>query len=343
MTGESPCNDHSTLELRLTSNSTGVTPLHHLLMLFGRVMGSSNNLSPIDQFKRHHRQVSNLLKDHSKHLAAIFEHILRERPKSFWNLRCKPYGMVDSDFIATVLKGFEDVLIRQAANAWQLLFEQIALCHPTHRSLTILRMYLHKGLDPNFSSFRFASPLLIRAMVRMRLWKDKLATKSKSRNKDYDATTKIGINGTSDKCVVDKFPNTNNEPVQDQGDTVVVGTHHNEVPLWCILTVLIKAGADIYYTMPSDFDCATDWSNIKTIWVFADYLDILSEWDTALQECGIDPNEARREVEQRVRNTMRLHGARRTGVDEEDVTLPSFTGLRHRFHPRKAWYWRRTK
>ena len=308
-------------------------------MLFGRAMGSSDNSSVVNQFKQHHRQISTLLKDHSGNLVDIFEHILSERPRCFRNLRRKPYGMVDSGFIAAVLKGFEDVLIGQAANAWQLLFEQIALCHPTQRYLTILKMHLHKGLNPNFSSFRYASPLLIRAMVRLRLWKDELATERKCGNKDCDAATRTGINRTSDKCVVDKFPNANNKPVQDQGDIEVVGTHHNEVPLWCILTALIKAGADIYYTMPRDFDCATDWSNIKTLWTYANYLDVLSEWDAALQECGIDPNEARREVEQRVRNTMRLRGAKRTGVDEEDVTLPSFTGLRHRFHPRKAWYW----
>jgi hypothetical protein len=263
-------------------NSTGLTPLHHLLMLFGRVMGSSNRLAPIDQFKRHHRQVSNLLKDHSKHLDAIFEHILRERPKCLRNLRCKLYGMVDSNFIATVLKGFEDVLVRQAANAWELLFEQIALCHPTHRSLTILEMHLHKGLDPNFETLRSGRRLLIRAMVRLSHWKDNLATGRKSGNKSYDAATKTEINGTSDKFVVDKFPNADNEPVEDQGDTEVVGTHHNEVLLWCILTSLIKAGADIYYIDSRDFDYATYWANIWTLWTFADDCDVLSEWEAAL-------------------------------------------------------------
>lgn len=98
----------------------------------------------------------------------------------------------------------------------------------------------------------------------------------------------------------------------------------------CVVQTLVQCGADIYWINPKYFDHAFEWLELMTPSMYACGLGLLGEWYAALQECGLDPVQVIIEDEKRRREAFRLRGAKRTGIDEEALDLPSFTGLRRR-------------
>jgi hypothetical protein len=120
------------------------------------------------------------------------------------------------------------------------------------------------------------------------------------------------------------------EEVSQENDVEVNRDGTKTLSLWCIVSTLIEAGADIYYMDSKKFDGPSSWSSIWTLWNWASRYDVLNEWEAALRECGLNPDEVLREDVQRRKQAFRLHGATRTGVDEEMLALPSAAGLRCR-------------
>ncbi|RYP68389.1 hypothetical protein DL769_005517 [Monosporascus sp. CRB-8-3] len=85
-----------------------------------------------------------------------------------------------------------------------------------------------------------------------------------------------------------------------------------------LVTILISAGADIYYIDDKDNDA----ENARTItdWAFA--LEVEDLWETALDECGLDIASVYAESDRRLQDHRRLRGATRSGVDVESITEP---------------------
>ncbi|PSN73861.1 hypothetical protein BS50DRAFT_580735 [Corynespora cassiicola Philippines] len=109
-----------------------------------------------------------------------------------------------------------------------------------------------------------------------------------------------------------------------------------DLPLWHCLALLIKAKADIHYQRPQSFDHASHCTDIETISHYALSVDVGNEWDLALRECGLDPDDVYRENFQRMKRAFRLYGATRTGIDEQSLDVPSASGLRCRSCRRKV-------
>ena len=102
------------------------------------------------------------------------------------------------------------------------------------------------------------------------------------------------------------------------------------IPLWSILVYLIKAGADIFSIDAEDLDWATTWTKLYTLWTWAIAFNIDEEFLVAVEESGLDVDDFRWEDTYRCKQEIRLRGARRSGVDEEVLKLPSRSGLRCR-------------
>jgi hypothetical protein len=98
----------------------------------------------------------------------------------------------------------------------------------------------------------------------------------------------------------------------------------------CIVTQLIQHGADIHYIYPQSLDRASRWNDIITLWHSADGRDFERGWFDALQDAGVDVDQYCWEDMRRTKQAIRLHGATRSGVDEQVLELPSISGLRCR-------------
>ncbi|KAI1458860.1 hypothetical protein F4805DRAFT_422866 [Annulohypoxylon moriforme] len=97
-----------------------------------------------------------------------------------------------------------------------------------------------------------------------------------------------------------------------------------------ILTPLIKAGADIFYTREVD-------GQLKSIADSAYELGIGYLWEAALIECGYDPKEVKMEDKRRKTALEKLDSAERSGVDIEPMMDAfSTSGLRRRARARNT-------
>ncbi|RYP10411.1 hypothetical protein DL765_008107 [Monosporascus sp. GIB2] len=85
-----------------------------------------------------------------------------------------------------------------------------------------------------------------------------------------------------------------------------------------LVTILISAGADIYYIHDPDND--PDTARTTTDWAFA--LEVEDLWEAALEECGLDIASVYAESDRRLQDHRRLRGATRSGVDVESITEP---------------------
>jgi len=193
---------------------------------------------------------------------------------------------------------------------------------PNFTALRMLTRIIQKGLDPNLTINNNHEPSTpLKYALRHMHQKDfgHLILSFKEDEKSEDS-------GESN--------NERNTDTTDYGELNMLSEDTKVTP-WCIVTTLIKANADIYHFDSRNFENASDWWNIRTPWEYAMLYGVQDEWFTALRECGLDPDEVSIEDIQRCKQAMRLYGAQRTGVDEEDLALPSTTGLRCRKCHRK--------
>ncbi|RYP67762.1 hypothetical protein DL770_008543 [Monosporascus sp. CRB-9-2] len=90
----------------------------------------------------------------------------------------------------------------------------------------------------------------------------------------------------------------------------------NTKPDISLVTILISAGADIYYIHDTD----NDPQNAQTITDFAFEFEAEDLWETALNACGLDFTSVYVESVRRLQDHRRLRGATRSGVDVESIT-----------------------
>ncbi|KAF2808860.1 uncharacterized protein BDZ99DRAFT_463719 [Mytilinidion resinicola] len=119
--------------------------------------------------------------------------------------------------------------------------------------------------------------------------------------------------------------------MQSSTEVPVTGIfNHEEPPLWCMVELFIRAGADIYHMWHYSLKDPTDPDDIWTPTSYAIMWEVEEEWCEALKACGLDPREVYEEEDRRRSRYVRLHGGDATGVDLEELDLPSKSGLRKR-------------
>jgi hypothetical protein len=205
-------------------------------------------------------------------------------------------------------------------DAWRWLLQIFghSMFRPSEQSQNFLRSAIRIGLGPN----RHTEVRIIHEIAHEKSIHDTYGTPI--------LTQAICAMGEAKEREISKEANGIAEEVSQENDVEVNRDGTETLPLWCIVSTLIEAGADIYYTDSEDFDGPSSWLSIWTPWDRASQYDVLNEWEAALRECGLDPTEVLREDVQRCKQALRLHGATRTGVDEEMLALPSAAGLRCR-------------
>jgi hypothetical protein len=225
----------------------------------------------------------------------------------------------DSDIESLTL--FMDFLASEHVDdpwRWILRLYYRAVYRPSDRCRDFLRSAIRLGLGPN----RHAEKRII--------------TKNIHKKYIYDTrgipilTEAIRAMGEAKEIEISKEANEIAEEVSQKNDVEVSKDGIEPLPLWCIVSTLIEAGADIYYMDSERFDNPSSWLSIWTPWYWASHYGVEPEWKAALRECGLDPTKVLREDVQRCKQALRLHGATRTGVDEEMLALPSAAGLRCR-------------
>ncbi|OIW34297.1 hypothetical protein CONLIGDRAFT_665094 [Coniochaeta ligniaria NRRL 30616] len=112
----------------------------------------------------------------------------------------------------------------------------------------------------------------------------------------------------------------------DEGHDTEGGLENATKRKICLLTPLIRAGADIYY-----IEVENGIEDAKTITDMAFDSGIEDAWFNALENCGFDIDEVRDESDRRLNAVKKLHGAKRSGVDVSVVIdQPDSSGLRYR-------------
>lgn len=119
---------------------------------------------------------------------------------------------------------------------------------------------------------------------------------------------------------------TSNEEVDDDESD----DESDDENVSCIIKGLILAGANIYHMDPKSVEHAKIWTQIQTPIEIAISCGVSREWKQALLECGLDPDEVYAEDERLCKQEIRLHGARRSGIDESALEPPSWEGIRCR-------------
>jgi hypothetical protein len=201
---------------------------------------------------------------------------------------------------------------------WLLRVPYSTMYRPTDRCRDFLRSAIRIGLGPN------------------RHAEKRITTKNIHKKYIHDTygipilTEAIRAMCKAKEREISKEANGIAEEVSQENNIEVNRDGIETLPLWCIVSTLIEAGADIYYMDSEEFDGPSSWSSIWTPCGWASQYDVLSEWEAALRECGLNPDEVAQEDAQRCKQAFRLHGATRTGVDEEMLALPSAAGLRCR-------------
>jgi hypothetical protein len=101
-----------------------------------------------------------------------------------------------------------------------------------------------------------------------------------------------------------------------------------DAPIWCLVELLVRKGADVYYMLRHEG--ADNWWDIWTPTAYAIKWKVEEEWCAALRACGYDPDQVYEEDKRRRIDFIKLRGAKRTGVEVEDLSSPSGLGLRQR-------------
>jgi hypothetical protein len=181
-------------------------------------------------------------------------------------------------------------LLGKGRDAWGLFFKLWGKLW-TQANLgmkNLLDVLFEIGLDPNFLSGNYVRPLLICALS--------------------------GVSGVKTR---------NQEGMLTSDD----GTSRN-APIWCLVELLVRKGADVYYMHLHK--CADNWWDIPTPTAYAILWKVEEEWRAALRACGHDPDQVYEEDERRRKDFIKLRGAKRTGVEVEELSSPSGLGLRQR-------------
>ncbi|KAH7110568.1 hypothetical protein B0J11DRAFT_204204 [Dendryphion nanum] len=98
----------------------------------------------------------------------------------------------------------------------------------------------------------------------------------------------------------------------------------------CIVKLLILAGANIHHMSSRSVEIAQRWTDVRTPTKDSINLGIRKQWEQALKECGLNVEEVFRQDKKNRKQELRLRGARRSGVDESVLDLPSWNGIRCR-------------
>jgi hypothetical protein len=237
-----------------------------------------------------------------------------------------PYGhgtdIYDSDIVESLTLFFDFLASAHVKDPWRWLFFDCSWSRPSEQSRNFLRSAIRLGLGPNRHTEihittksihkdsihdTFGVPILKDAMYAMCKAKKEVSKEAYQVSEEVSEENNLGVNRDGIK----------------------------PLPLWCLVSTLIEAGADIHYMDSEKFDGPSSWVSIRTPSLWAFKYDVKPEWEAALRECGLDPTEVLREDVQRCKQAFRLHGAKRTGVDEEMLALPSAAGLRCRICRRK--------
>jgi hypothetical protein len=192
-------------------------------------------------------------------------------------------------------------LLGKVRDAWGLFFRMWGNVWIMPNEVKgLLDVLLEAGLDPNFLAEKNSKPLLICALDGVCLKKqwDKEKHQEGDEEEDQEEIS-ISDNGTG-----------------------------RDVPTWCLVELLIRKGADIYYIHLHEG--AENWWNIWTPTAYAINWEVEEEWCAALRACGYDPNQVYEEDKRRRIDFIKLRGAKRTGVEVEDISSPSGLGLRQR-------------
>jgi hypothetical protein len=181
-------------------------------------------------------------------------------------------------------------LLGRGLDAWGLFFKMCGIpwMEASLEMKHLLDVLLEAGLDPNFLSGQHSRPLLIRALS--------------------------GVSGVKTR---------NQEGMLTSDD----GTSRN-APIWCLVELLVRKGADVYYMHLHKG--ADNWWDILTPTAYAILWKVEEEWRATLRACGHDPDQVYEEDERRRKDFIKLRGAKRTGVEVEELSSPSGLGLRQR-------------
>jgi hypothetical protein len=193
-------------------------------------------------------------------------------------------------------------LLGKGRDAWSLFFKmwEGLWRMPNLEMKNLLDVLLEAGLDPNFISGQYSRPLLFQALVGVCVRKEDDQARDQARDQEEKREEML----TSDK-----------------------GTGR-DAPIWCLVELLIRKGADIYYMHLHEG--ADNWWNIWTPTAYAIGWKVEEEWCAALRAYGYDPYEVYEEDERRRKDFIKLRGAKRTGVEVEELSSPSAVGLRQR-------------
>lgn len=134
------------------------------------------------------------------------------------------------------------------------------------------------------------------------------------------------------KFLLDMYLSTGGDPngVDEWGDpallrALLVSEDLNDTSA-CLLTPLIRAGADLYYILDLG-----DAEEAATLTDYAFGCDVEDLWIAALEECGLDVDAVFEESDRRLEEHRRLRGATRSGVDVSFIVdQQSSSGLSYR-------------
>jgi hypothetical protein len=172
---------------------------------------------------------------------------------------------------------------------------------PSHEHLDLIRACFERGLNPTTSPRSRTNPLGTAIY--------------------YASETKMNKLGQEN---ADRF-------AEEMLSTDQSVAHSGPQPeLWCIIALLIRHGADIYYMDLVELDPESKWSDLSTLWDLAIDWNMEAEWFNALEECGVGVDDYKTEITRRCKQAIRLHRATRSGIDEQVLELPSSSGLRCR-------------
>jgi hypothetical protein len=189
-------------------------------------------------------------------------------------------------------------LLGKGRDAWSLFFKlwRRLWRMPNLGTKDLLDVLLDTGLDPNFLAGIYSRPLLILALCGVSVRKDQDEEDDEEDNEEERWT---------------------------QDDDILRG-----IPIWCLVELLIRRGADIFYMHLHGG--VENWWNIVTPTECAIRLKVEEEWRAALRACGYDPDQVYEEDKRRRIDFIKLCGAKRTGIDVEELSSPSGLGLRQR-------------
>ncbi|CAO2654084.1 Nn.00g108170.m01.CDS01 [Neocucurbitaria sp. VM-36] len=194
-----------------------------------------------------------------------------------------------------------DYILHHSETAWHNYFNWvIGWTLPTRGASETIKLSLDRGLNPNISTQNSYS-LLLEAFATMAPF-----VKSDLQNYRNDQTPKDADRHLKDMVDLDLYVLRPEAP-QEASQALKFAEY------WCIITTLVRGGADIFVIEPDSLDVAMTF-----------------QWESALREYGLVPEDVYQEDIQRRKQAIRLRGATRTGIDEGALDLPSRSGLRCR-------------